>query len=96
MRRNAKVDKNQPFIVSAFRKLGYSVLHLHMVGRGCPDIAVGKAGKNYLIEIKDGEEVPSKRKLTPQEQEFHNDWKGQIAIIESLDDVMNFELARIV
>lgn len=90
VRNIAKVDRNQPEIVKAFRAYGFTVLHLHQVGKGCPDICVGLKGINYLIEIKDGELVPSARKLTTQEQEFFNSWGGQCVIIESVDDVASF------
>jgi Holliday junction resolvase len=91
MRRKAKVDSNQPEIVEAFRKLGYSVLLLHQVGSGCPDICVGKHGYNYLVEIKDGKKSPSQRELTPQEKDFHDSWRGHVMIINSVQDVVHFE-----
>ena len=52
--RAAKVDKNQTEIVEAFRKLGFSVQHLHTVGGGVPDLLVGRGGINLLVEVKDG------------------------------------------
>jgi len=52
MRQRAKVDANQKQIVNALRKCGYSVLHLHTLGKGAPDIVVGVSGMNYLFEIK--------------------------------------------
>ncbi len=47
-----KVDANQAEIVEALRAVGCSVLDLHHVGHGCPDILVGHCGEDYLIEIK--------------------------------------------
>lgn len=91
MRRAAKVDDNQPEIVEAFRKLGYSVLLLHQVGRGCPDILVGKMGTNTLIEIKDGRKPPSRRLMTPDEEEFFQSWKGRLLTIMSVDEVIAFD-----
>ena len=88
MRRAAKADRNQPEIVAAFRKLGATVQHLHSIGGGCPDIAAGFRGLNYLIEIKDGEKPPSGQKLTPDEAEWHDTWEGQVAIVRSVDDVV--------
>lgn len=85
-----RVDDNQTDIVNAFRSLGATVLILSSVGKGCPDIMIGIFGKNYLIEIKDGKKPPSARKLTEAEAEFHQKWKGQVDIITSLDDVLNF------
>lgn len=88
MRRAAKVDSNQTEIVSAFRKFGCSVLCLHTVGQGCPDLAVGKNKKTVLIEVKDGAKVKSGRALTKDEQKFHDEWKGSLFVVESLSDVI--------
>ena len=83
MRRASKVDANQKAVVAALVKIGCTVQHLHAVGEGCPDLLVGYHGKNYLIEIKDGAKPPSKRKLTPDQVEWHDKWQGQKAIAES-------------
>lgn len=40
-------------------------------------------GANLLLELKDGEKTASQQKLTDDEVEFHENWKGQIAIINS-------------
>ena len=88
MRRAAKVDDNQKETVSSFRKFGCSVLHLHSIGQGCPDILVAKNYKSILIEIKDGNKPPSARELTPDEKIFHNEWKGLIMIVKDLHDVI--------
>lgn len=90
MKKRAKVDDNQPDIVEAFRNFGFSVRHTHQLGGGFPDIVVGKHGKNYLIEIKDGSKPPSKQKLTADEEEFKNEWRGQYDVVASVDDVLNF------
>lgn len=88
--RKCKVDSNQRDIVDSFRNMGYTVAHTHTLGRGFPDIVVGKQGINFLIEIKDGAKPESKRKLTEPEQKFKDGWKGQYDIVESLDDVVVF------
>lgn len=82
-----RVDKNQPAIVAAFRSLGCAVTSLHMVGSGFPDIIVGIHGLNILVEIKNGENPPSKRKLTPDEQRWHMIWPGQVCIVKSSEEV---------
>ena len=91
MRRFAKVDDNQPEIVKFFRDLGWTVAHTHMVGKGFVDIIVAKNGVNVLVEIKDEKKPPSARKLTPDEQKFHEEWKGLIRIIESRQDVIDLD-----
>lgn len=85
-RRAAKADANQPEIVAAFRAMGATVQHLHAVGAGCPDLLVGWQGRNLLVEVKDGAKAPSARKLTPAEVEFHEAWRGQVAIVETVED----------
>ena len=92
-RYRAKVDANQPAIVKALRAAGYTVLHLHTLGKGAPDILVGKTDAtgqkhNYLFEIKDGDKPPSKRKLTPDEQIFFDSWKGQTHVVKSPADAL--------
>ena len=88
MRRKARVDDNQAEIVAALRKVGCSVLCLHQIGKGAPDIAVGIGGKNYFFELKDGKKVKSDRKLTDDELEFHAAWRGQIAVVCSAEEVL--------
>lgn len=95
MRRAAKIDVNQPEIVKAFRALGYIVAHTHQLGSGFPDIIVSrllpsKHKFTALIEIKDGYKPKSSQKLTPDEVEFHAKWQGEIAIINSVDQVLEY------
>lgn len=84
--RKARVDKNQKEIVEAFRSLGYSVAHTHTIGRGFPDIAIGKNGATHLIEIK-----TEKGKLTDLEKSFQDAWKGSLKVIRNLEDVLAFD-----
>lgn len=88
-RRAARADANQPEIVQTFRDLGATVQHLHMVGGGCPDVVVGWQGRNYLVEIKDGDKPPSAQYLTPSEKDWHDAWRGQVCIVNSVDGAMN-------
>lgn len=88
VRRAAKVDANQSDIVKALRAVGATVQVLSDVGKGCPDLLVGRAGKNYLLEIKDGDKFKSKRKLTPDQVEWHQEWCGQVAVVECVDDAL--------
>ena len=83
MRRAAKVDANQREVVAALRGAGATVQLLHAVGEGCPDLLAGKDGKNWLIEVKDGSKPPSAQKLTPQQEVWHRDWRGQSAVVNS-------------
>lgn len=88
MRRAARIDANQAAIVDALRAIGCTVMSLATVGRGCPDLVVGHAGKNYLLEVKDGTKPASKRKLTAAEQEWADAWMGQVHVVESVEDAI--------
>lgn len=84
-----KTDKNHAELIKWLRQMpGVSVFSTHAVGHGFPDIVVGYKGINYLIEIKDGAKPPSARKLTADEVKFHESWRGQIAVVNGIDDLM--------
>lgn len=86
MRRAAKVDANQSSIVQILRQLGATVTCLHAVGGGVTDLLIGYRGINILGEIKDPDKPPSDRKLTPDQEIFFRDWRGQKCILETRDD----------
>jgi Holliday junction resolvase len=86
----ARTDDNHTEIINAFRSCGFSVQDLSAAGDGIPDLLIGRRGKNYLIEVKDGNKPPSKRKLTQKQLDWHDAWLGQVEIIESVSDVMRF------
>ena len=83
----ARVDANQPQIVEDLRKAGFSVKPVHQL-KGFCDIVVGYQGRNYLFEIKDPNQPPSKRVLTDDEFKFHSEWKGQVNVAMSADDII--------
>jgi len=81
-----RVDLDQKKVISQLEGMGFSVLNLSAVGRGCPDLLVGKDGQNFLLEIKSQNGT-----LTPAQIEFHKNWLGHCKIIklESLGDFLN-------
>lgn len=84
-----KVDDNQSELVKQIRQIpGVTVAHTHTIGNGFVDVIAGYNGVNYLLEIKDPKKPPSSRKLTKDEERFHKAWTGQIAVVETLDDVL--------
>tara|TARA_A100001391_G_scaffold176590_1_gene139858 strand:- start:3816 stop:4097 length:282 start_codon:yes stop_codon:yes gene_type:complete len=88
MRRAAKVDANQAEIVEALRMIGASVQPLHAVGQGCPDLLVGWRGIVSLLEVKDGSKPPSARKLTEDQVKWHTEWRGQVAVVENVEQAI--------
>ena len=94
VRRANRRDANHSKIVKELRQIpGISVADTGDLGNGFPDIVVGYKGKNLMIEIKDGEKPPSGRKLTPDEKEFHDTWRGQVCIATCTNDV--FDLIKL-
>ena len=80
----ARTDANQVQIVDALRRAGCSVQPLHGVGGGCPDLLVGFRGANLLMEIKDGDKLPSEQKMTGPQKEWHQIWEGQVSVVNSV------------
>jgi len=78
-------DANQSAIVAALREMGATVVDLHRVGHGCPDILVGWRGRNYLFEVK-----TATGKLNKLQQVFFRDWRGRVAVIRSIDDALEY------
>lgn len=83
MRRAAKIDRNQPEIVTALRRIGADVFSLAAVGCGIPDLLVGFRGATFLLEIKDGSKPPSARQLTDDQVEWHAAWRGGRCVVVS-------------
>ena len=82
MRRAANIDKNQLAVVAELRRAGAAVAITSGAGDGFPDLVVGVAGRNYLLEVKRDRER-AKWALQPKQVKFHAAWKGQVAIVET-------------
>lgn len=83
-----KTDRNHSSIVRDLRSVGASVQSLASIGKGCPDILVGFRGRNFIFEIKDPEQPPSKRSLTRYEAGWHEGWKGQVGTVETFSQIL--------
>lgn len=88
--RARRVDANQAAIAAVLRQAGASVQPLHTVGGGVPDLLIGYGGRNHLFEIKDGSLPPSRRALTADELAWHRAWRGQVAVISSIEEALAF------
>ena len=89
MRRRGRVDANQREIVAALRQIGASVQSLADIGKGCPDLLVGRAGRTFLLEVKDGSKVKSARALTPDEEAWIEGWRGApVYVVESVEQAL--------
>lgn len=83
MRRAAKRDRNELEIVQALRKMGWSVEYLS--GCGTPDLVIGRSGLVLLlVEIKG-----KGKKLTPDQVQWHAQWRGpKPIIVRSVDEAL--------
>lgn len=88
MRKAAKTDSNQNEVVTALRAIGASVQSLAATGKGVPDLLVGYRGINYLMEVKDGNKVPSAQKLTIDQEHWHSLWRGSVHIVNSTNQAL--------
>jgi hypothetical protein len=87
----ARVDDNQSEIVKALQRIGAYVIDCSHVGQGFPDLLIAYRGRWVLLEVKDGEKSPSRRKLTPAQTIFHAEAlaKGcKVHVVESVDDAI--------
>lgn len=77
-------DANEPEIIKAFEAMGCTVIQLDAP----TDLLLGIRGLNLLVEVKDGNKPPSRRKLTPNQKTFWAEWNGQKAKVETVDDAI--------
>ena len=81
-----RVDTNHAIVVKTLRDLGCSVFDTSAVGRGFPDIVVGKNQKTVLVEIK----KDNKAKFTPAQQAFMLNWQGSTVVrIHDIEGAIN-------
>jgi Holliday junction resolvase len=81
MRRAAKRDTVERVIVEALRGVGATVHYIS--APGVPDLLVGFRDVTYLLEVKTGKGEP-----TEAQQLFFSEWRGQAAIVRSVDDAL--------
>ena len=88
MKLHPRLDANHNEIVSALRTAGASVQSLASIGGGCLDLLVGVRGVTTVMEIKDGNKPPSKKRLTTDEQRWYDAWNGSKFIVYSVDQAL--------
>jgi len=81
-----KVDGNQSEIVDGLRRLGMTVQDLHIVGKGCPDLLVGVANVNFLVEVK----ADKKKPLTKDQMEWIGCWQGNYVIGWNITEITQY------
>lgn len=86
--RRGRTDANQQEIINALRAIGCSVFDASQFGNGFADLVVGRAGVNWLMEVKDGSKPPSAQALTKYQKKFRDEWRGQRAVVRSPDEAI--------
>lgn len=81
MRHAQRTDGNQLAIVTGLRDAGCSVA---IIGHPL-DLIVGRAGQNYLLEVKDPE---GRNRIEPDQQAFLDAWRGQAEVVRSLTEAL--------
>ena len=85
----ARIDANQPEVVDALRTDGCTVLSLAAIGKGCPDLMVGKRGINALFEVKDGSKPPSAQRLSKDQIAWVKAWQGHVCVVRSAEEAVS-------
>lgn len=88
--RARRTDHNHSDVLTMARQVGAEVLDLHALP-GALDALVGFRGRLYLVEIKDGAKVKSKRKLTDAETATIARFRligCPVLVVETSDDLL--------
>lgn len=93
MRRRAKVDANHRAIVAGLRAAGCSVLDLSACGSGVPDLLVGRAGFERLLEVKrpdwTGPQGEVQKRTHAAQEDFAARWRGmKVKRVLSVEDAL--------
>lgn len=84
----AATDKNQPEIVEALRKMGFSVETDH------DDLLIGDRGLTFWYELKDDRALDKDGKIReseikPSQKKLRAEFKGHYKIVSSLDQILD-------
>lgn len=81
MRYAARTDDNQAMLIATLEHCGYSVLPLHRVGGGAPDMLCGFGGQQLLVEIKSRNTRYGRAGLQDHQREWADAWRGAPPIV---------------
>lgn len=86
--RRRSTDHNQGEISKALQVCGYHVTDLAGVGNGCPDLLVTRAGRAYLIEIKN--KAGRGQRFTPAQLAYYDAVHCPVFVFTGVDDVISW------
>ena len=82
----SRKDDNHAEVKRWFEQLKCRVKDVSNVPNFC-DLVVQRGKVVRFVEVKDPSKVPSQRKLTKGEQQFHDTWEGAV-VVETFGDVV--------
>ena len=92
-------DANEALIIAALQAVGASVQQLD--GDGLPDLLVGRAGENYLLEVKQEHGKAgvgmkrTKSGLRDSQEKWLVAWKGgRVVVVTNADEALRAVGAR--
>ena len=88
MKYGARIDDNQAAIAIALQEAGFTTQSLAAVGLGCPDLIVGFAGVNILLEVKNLEASRKPGKMSAEQLAWHGRWRGQVSVVHTPEEAL--------
>lgn len=85
MRRAAARDGNHDEVVAHFRARGAKVLDLSGAANDVPDLYVEHGQRAFLVEVKDGKQKPSERRLRAGQLDLASVFR--VYLVECVEDV---------
>lgn len=87
-------DTTHSPMVGQLKELGFSVLDLAAVGKGCPDFQIGRYGFSLLVEAKTPKNERENSTTGKKQKDFAKEWQGCPVIrAHKIEDVLfNFNL----
>ncbi len=85
MRRAPRTDGNQPEIVAALRKAGWTVMIISGAGENRPDLIIAKAGETWALEIKNPRGY---NRVSKGQAEWQATWEGKCAVVRSAEEAI--------
>lgn len=80
-------DLNQQDVVEAYKARGAGVIDTSHIGSGFPDLIVGYAGRNHLVEVKNPRYTYGRRGLSSRQQAFAAEgWR--IHVVRSVPEAL--------
>lgn len=96
MRSHGRTDANHADFGAGMRNAGWKMSDTSSQGSGFPDwCGCAPDGTVWLFEVKDPNQPPSKRKLTPKQKLFHFAWRRCLTLMvvlsveQALESYMN-------